>query len=99
MLRFSMSSMTLSGGTRLTFAQAGHSIATRAVSLAFTGHITLYATKISGDLNGHMVIFTPQHPPSKLSQDLTLTNVIADQPYALADALAGVGLVMTEIAD
>jgi hypothetical protein len=89
MLKFTMSSMTLSGGTSLTFGLAGHSMVTRATSLAITGHVVLYATEICGDMGGVPVTFTPQHPPARLGPGITLTNVRAEQPYVSADTVAG----------
>jgi hypothetical protein len=96
MLKFSLGSMVLSGGTGLTFAQAGRSIVTSATSLNLSGDITLYATKISGELGGRMVVYTPSKPPVNLSPDLTLANVVASQPYATADTFLAAGLTITE---
>jgi Family of unknown function (DUF6114) len=96
MLKFSLASMVLSGGTGLTFAQAGHSIVTSATSLNLSGNITLFATKISGELGGRTVVYTPSKPPVNLSPDLTLANVVASQPYATADTFIAAGLTITE---
>ena len=91
MLKFSMSSMTLTGAV-LTFSKDGHPLVTRGSSLAFSGGVVLYATKISGDVDGVLVTFTPKQPPVTLSSDITLTNLVTDQPYAAADSLAATGL-------
>ena len=91
MLKFSMSSMTLTGAV-LTFSKDGHPLVTRGSSLAFNGGVVLYATKISGDVDGVLVTFTPKQPPVTLSSDITLTNLVTDQPYAAADSLAATGL-------
>jgi hypothetical protein len=96
MLKFSLGSMVLSGGTGLTFSEAGRSIVTRALSLDFSGNITLYTTKISAELHGRMVVYTPKKPPVNLSPDLTLTNVVANQPFAFADTFVGSGLTISE---
>jgi Family of unknown function (DUF6114) len=96
MLKFSMESMALSGGAVLTYSADGHSIVTRASSLGFIGHIVLYTTKISGDLDGTAVTFTPLQPPKALGSDITLTNVVTDQPYASADSLDATGLELSE---
>ena len=95
-LKFSLASMVLSGGTALTFVKAGHSIVTRARSEDFSGNITLYATRISGDLQGRKVVYTPRKPPVNLSPDMTLTNLVAHQPYAFADTFTGAGLTAGE---
>ena len=60
MLRFSMSSMTLSGGTVLTVSENGHPSVTNDSSLEFRGNVVLYTTRISGRLLGATVTFTPQ---------------------------------------
>jgi hypothetical protein len=96
MLKFSLGSMVLSGGTGLTFAEDGRAIVTQATSLDLSGNITLYATKISGELHGRMVVYTPRKPPVNLGADLTLANVVASQPYATADTFVAAGLTITE---
>jgi hypothetical protein len=92
MLKFTMSTLTLAGGPGLAFGQPGHFVHTRAASLGFTGHITLYTTEITGDLHGLAVIFTPRRPPSGLTRVMRLTNVVAEQPCVSADSVAELGL-------
>jgi len=91
MLMFSMSSMTLSGGTMLTVNEGGHALVTNNVSLDFSGNVVLYTTRISGRLLGATVTFTPQDPPPLVLPTMTFTNVVTDQPLTLADSLQAVG--------
>ena len=55
MLRFSMSSMTLSGGTVLTVTENGHPYVINDSALEFRGNVVLYTTRISGRLLGATV--------------------------------------------
>lgn len=96
MLKFSMTTLTFAGGAALTYSIVAASLVTRASSLSFSGDIVLYTTRLAGDLNGTAVDFTPQKPPSALASDVTLTNVVTDQPYASADTLTGTGLELSE---
>lgn len=96
MLKFSMTTMTFADGAALTYSIHGHSPVTRASSLSFSGDIVLYTTRLTGDLDGALVDFTPSDPPSKLASDVTLTDVVTDRPYASANALTGTGLEVTE---
>ena len=96
MLKFSMASMTFSGGARLLVTQGGHTSLARGSSLGFSGNVVLYTTKISGDLNGVRVTFTPKQPPSGLRPDVTLSNVAAHQPYTAAGSLQASGLVISD---
>jgi len=95
MLKFSMSSMAFSDGSVLTYAVAGRSVATSAASIDLSGDIVLYTTMITGELNGKKVIYSVKHPPTGLSADMTLTDVVADQPYASADSFVSSGLKIT----
>jgi uncharacterized protein DUF6114 len=95
MLKFSMASMTFSGGTRLLVTQAGHTSLAKEPSLGFSGDVVLYTTKISGELNGIRVTFTPKKPPSRLRRDVTIADVAAHQPYATARSAQASGLLIT----
>ena len=95
MLKFSMSSLTLSGGIVLTVDDNGHSRVTRNSSVRFTGNVVLYATELSGDLLGIPLTFTPQHPPPLVLPLMQFTNVVTHQPLTLADAMQGGGLDIT----
>jgi hypothetical protein len=91
MLRLSMTSLRLSGGIMLVVTQGGHASITRDSSIGFSGNIVLYATRISGRLNGTRVIFEPKRPPSGRVAEMTLTDVVANQPDVSADSLLDSG--------
>jgi hypothetical protein len=95
MLKFSMTTMTFDGAA-LTYVIHGHSPVTRASSLSFSGDIVLYTRRLTGELDGAPVDFTPSHPPSSLASDVTFTDVVTARPYASANALTGTGLEVTE---
>jgi hypothetical protein len=95
-LKFSMTSLTLSGATRLLVTQGGHTVLERDSSLRLSGNVVLYTTRISGDLDGARVTFTPGRPPSRLGPDLTLTGMAAHQLYTTASSLLASGLMMTD---
>ncbi len=100
MLKFSMTSLTLSGGTVLTAYEGGYTLITRNYSLAFSGNVTLFATKFSGVLNVAGVptvrlTFTPQSPPPAVLPTMTFTSVTTDQPLTLADSLVARALLIT----
>jgi hypothetical protein len=104
MMKFTLNSMTLSGGVTATVTENGQTTITRNSTLAFSGGVTLYATKLSGDLLGIPVTLTPSSVVSLLLQVLktltplvpvTLTNVTTDQPLVLAGALQADNLVVT----
>jgi hypothetical protein len=95
MMKFSLRSVTLTGHPALTIHQDG-SVATTSTSLlSFTGHVVLYATKLSGDLLGIPVTLTTSSPLSLVLQLLrpltsgltvTMTNVVTNQPTTTSDA-------------
>jgi hypothetical protein len=95
MLKFSMSTLTLSGGTVLTVSEAGHGLVAKDSSLAFNGGVVLYTTKISGDLIGIPVTFTPTSPPPAVLPDMTFTSLVADQPYTTAGSMQASDLNLT----
>ncbi len=66
MLKFSMNSMTFAGGATLTVKRHKVSVVTTGPSFGFAGHVVLYTTKLSGELNGVKVTFTPKSPPLHL---------------------------------
>jgi hypothetical protein len=90
MMKFTMDSLMLTGTPTMTITQNGLTSATTASSMTFSGHVVLYATRLSGDLLGVPVTITPSSPLSlilKLANPVTpsvplkLTNVTTDQPY------------------
>lgn len=95
MLKFSMDSMTLSGGTVLTVNENGHAVVTNDSSLDFSGKVVFYTTRLSGQLAGVTVTFTPQNPPPAVLPTTTLTNVVTDQPLAMADSFQAHSLMVT----
>ena len=95
MLKFSMSSLTLSGGIVLTVDENGHSMVTRNSSVHFTGNVVLYATRLSGDLLGIPLSFSPQNPPPLVLPLMQFTNVVTQQPLTSADAMDAGGLDIT----
>ncbi|MGE5136894.1 MAG: DUF6114 domain-containing protein [Gemmatimonadota bacterium] len=95
MLKFSMSSLTLSGGIVLTVGGNGHSMVTRNSSVHFTGNVVLYATRLSGDLLGIPLSFSPQNPPPLVLPLMQFTNVVTKQPLTSADAMDASGLDIT----
>jgi hypothetical protein len=94
MLMFTMSSMTFSGGAMLTVKRRGQLLVTRGSSFDFSGHVVLYTTNLSGDLNGVKVTYTPKHPPQHVLPTMVFTNVIAHQPYAMSDSLQATALMI-----
>jgi hypothetical protein len=95
MLKFSMNSLTLAGGVRLTVSAGSSSFATGNSSVRATGHVVLYATRISGDLLGVRLTFTPRHPPPLVLPVMRFTDVVTDQPLTIADSLGAAGLDIT----
>ncbi len=91
MLKFTMSSLMLTGDIVLMTYEGGHFCTMRASSLDLSGEVELYTTKISGSLAGVRVTYDPARPPPRLTSDLTLTSVVADQPFASADLAQTVG--------
>jgi hypothetical protein len=92
MLKFSMSSMALSGGTKLTVNEGGITAVTSSPSLAFSGNVVLYTTKISGELLGIPFTYTPDSPPPLLLPDIDFSNVQTEQPFAVVGALTADGV-------
>lgn len=96
MMEFTADSITLAGGVADSVSDGGTSTVTTSPSLAFSGGVTLYATKLSGSLLGIPVTFTPSTVSDVLLRvanlitsqvPITLTNVTTDQPLAIAGTL------------
>lgn len=106
MMKFSLSSLTLSGHITLTVSQGGTTAVTQSSSMQFGGPVVLYATKLSGNLLGFVpVTLTPDSPialilqaVARITQALTqatpvpMTNVVTDQPYTTAGSFQASGL-------
>jgi hypothetical protein len=96
MMKFTADSITLAGGVTDTVAQGGTATVTSSPTLAFSGGVTLYATKLTGSLLGVPLTFTPSTVSAVLltiasvltsSATITMTNVTTDQPIVIAGAL------------
>ncbi|MFZ0166145.1 MAG: hypothetical protein WAL12_21400 [Trebonia sp.] len=96
MMKFTADSITLAGGVTDTVAQGGTTTVTSSPTLAFSGGVTLYATKLTGSLLGVPLTFTPSTISAVLltiasvltsSATITMTNVTTDQPIVIAGAL------------
>ncbi len=91
MMKFTLSSATLTGRPTLTIHEHGTTAVTTTSVLSFSGHVVLYATKLSGDLLGVPVTITASSPLSLVLRVLkpltghatvTMTQVTTDQPLA-----------------
>lgn len=100
LMQFSMSSLSLTS-INLTTSQSGTAITTRAPSLALSGDVVLYASKLSGDLLGVPITITPASPiavilrliaPLTAAVPVPMTNVVTDQPFTSADGMSVSGL-------
>ena len=101
MMKFTMSSLTLTGNIALTVSEGEGTAVTRSSSMHFGGPVVLYATKLSGDLLGIPVTITPTSPLATILQLLApvtravpvpMTKVVTDQPYTTAGSLQAGGL-------
>jgi hypothetical protein len=95
MLKFSMSSLDLTGSPTLTVSQGGQSAETSGTAMHFSGNVVLYVTKLSGHLLGIPLTLTPGSPLAlftSLLNGVPLTGVTTDQPLISADSLAIPGL-------
>ncbi len=104
MMKFDIQSVTLTGRPRLTITERGSTATTTTSVLSFTGHVVLYATRLSGDLLGVPLTLTPDSPESVVlrllkpfSQHLTvtMTNVVTGHPLTLADSSQWRGFTIT----
>jgi hypothetical protein len=68
MMKFTMTSLTLTGDIALTVNEGGSTAVTRSPSMYFGGPVVLYATKLSGDLLGIPVTITPASPLATILQ-------------------------------
>jgi Family of unknown function (DUF6114) len=104
MMKFTLQSVTLTGRPTLTIHQNSSVAVTSTSLLSFSGHVVLYATKLSGDLLGVPVTLTASSPLSlvlrllkPLTQGLTvtMTNVVTDQPVTTSDASQWAGFLIS----
>ena len=96
MMKFTADSLTLAGDVTDTVTQGATSTVTSSPTLAFSGGVTLYATKLTGSLLGVPLTFTPSTVSAVLltiasvltsQTTITMTNVTTDQPIVVAGAL------------
>jgi hypothetical protein len=96
MMKFTATSMALSGDVTATVRQRGSTAVTTSPAFDFTGSVVLYATKLSGCLGALCVTLTPGNAVTVLLRltggltgqlTLTLTHVITDQPLVMAGSL------------
>ena len=104
MMKFTMSSLTLTGGVRATVTQNGQATVTDDSSLDFSGSVVLYATELSGSLLGIPVTLTPGTVVTVLLTLLnsltplvpvTMTNVTTDDFLVASDSLQANDLDIT----
>jgi hypothetical protein len=104
MMRFTMSSLTLTGGVRAAVTQNGQATVTSNSSLDFSGGVVLYATKLSGSLLGIPITLTPGDVVTVLLKLLnsltplvpvTMTNVTTDDFLVASDSLQANDLTIT----
>jgi len=96
MMKFTATSMALSGDVTATVRQRGSTAVTTSPTFDFTGSVVLYATKLSGCLGALCVTLTPGNAVAVLLRltggltgqlTLTLTHVTTDQPLVMAGSL------------
>jgi hypothetical protein len=96
MMKFTMSSLTLTGDVRATVTQNGQITVTANSSLDFSGGVVLYATKLSGSLLGVPITLTPGNVATVLLKLLnsltplvpvTMTDVTTDDFLVASDSL------------
>jgi len=104
MMVFTLNSLTLSGNVTATVTENGQTTVTQSSTLAFSGGVTLYATKLSGSLLGIPTTLTPGNVLTLLLHllntvtpaiPLTMTNVTTDQPLVIAGSLQAANLSIT----
>ena len=98
MMEFTASSADLSGDVTVSVTQGGLTTDTSSPSLGFSDGMTLYATKLCGNLFGVLPIcFTPSTVDAVLlsianlltaATPITMTDVTTDQPLTTAGALS-----------
>ena len=97
MMEFTASSADLSGDVTVSVTQGGLTTDTSSPALGFSDGMTLYATKLCGNLLGVVpVCFTPSTASAVLlsiaslvtaATPITMTNVTTDQPLTTAGTL------------
>jgi hypothetical protein len=96
MMKFTASSLTLSGHAQEVVNEAGVTATTSSPTFALDGNVVLYATKLSGKLGPVPLTFTPTTVSELLigaasvitgHTTITLTSVVTDQALATADSL------------
>jgi hypothetical protein len=96
MMKFTATSMALSGDVTATVTQRRSTAVTTSPTFDFTGSVVLYATKLSGCVGPLCVTMTPGNAVAVLLRltggitsqlTLTLTHVTTDQPLVVAGAL------------
>jgi len=96
MMKFTMSSLALTGDVRATVTQNGQTTVTTNSSLEFSGGVVLYATRLSARLLGVPVTLTPGNVITVLLKLLnsltplvpvTMTNVTTDDFLVASDSL------------
>ena len=104
MMKFTMSSLRLTGDVRATVTQNGQTTVTTNSSLDFSGGVVLYATKLSGSLLGVPITLTPGNVVTVLLKLLnsltplvpvTMTNVTTDDFLVASDSLQANDLNIT----
>jgi hypothetical protein len=104
MMKFTMSSLTLTGGVSATVTQNGQTTVTTNSSLDFSGAVVLYATKLSGRLLGVPITLTPGNVVTVLLKLLnsltplvpvTMTNVTTDNFLVASGSLQANDLNIT----
>lgn len=104
MMKFTMSSLTLTGDVTATVTQDAQTTVTTNSSLDFSGGVVLYATKLSGSLLGVPVTLTPGNVVTLLLKLLnsltplvpvTMTNVTTDDFLVASDSLQANDLTIT----
>ena len=97
MMKFMADSAALSGDVTVSVAQGGLTTDTSSPTLGFTDGMTLYATKLCGNIFGLVpTCFTPSTASAVFlstanlltaAAPITMTDVTTDQPLATAGAL------------
>jgi hypothetical protein len=104
MMKFTMSSLTLTGGVRATVTQDSQTTVTTNSSLDFSGGVVLYATRLSGSLLGVPLTLTPGNVVTVLLNLLnsltplvpvTLTDVTTDDFLVASGSLQASDLNIT----
>ncbi|MGH3202618.1 MAG: DUF6114 domain-containing protein [Streptosporangiaceae bacterium] len=104
MMKFTMSSLTLTGDVTATVTQNDQTTVTTNSSLDFSGGVVLYATKLSGSLLGVPITLTPGNVVTVLLKLLnsltplvpvTMTNVTTDDFLVASDSLQANNLNIT----